>query len=138
MLELRNIQANVYRNGNNVGGIKINPNGGNTCDLNVLKFLTREEKKELDQLTQKLIDFLQICATAKQEYLVKKDPITQNYKVIKKLGDEEAQVGMIRRDNKQLYFMSILNEGEVQECLEQINHRHLTDFYYGGCHYDGD
>lgn len=137
MLELKNIQANLYRNGVNLGPIKIDSNGRNICNLNLLNFLSNEEKKELDKLTQNLASFLETCSFAKQEYFVRKDTVTRNYRVIRKMGDQEADVAVIQWDSKQLFFVYNLNEGETQLCLQQINAKHVTDFYYGGVHYDG-
>lgn len=137
MLELKDIQANLYRNGVNLGLIKIGSTGRNTCSLNVLNYLSNEEKKELDKLTQNLASFLETCSFAKQEYLVRKDTVTRNYRVIRKMGDQEADVAVIQWDNKQLYFVYQLNEGETQLCLQQINAKHVTDFYYRGDYYDG-
>lgn len=138
MLELRNIQANLYRNGVNIGPIKIDSNGKNLCNLNVLNYLSNEEKKELDRLTKNLVAFLETCSFAKQEYLVKRDELTRNYRVIRKIGDQEADVAVIEGNSKQLYFVYQLNEGETLICLQQINAKHVTDFYYHEVYYDGN
>ncbi len=137
MLELKNIQATIYRDGIPLGGVKINPDGKPTCDWAALNNLSNEQRKELETLTKKLTEFLEVCAVAKEEF-VAKETKQKDYKVIRKIGGEEAEVGMIRRDNKQLLFTSFMNEAEIQICLEQLNNQHITDFYYGGYHYDGD
>ena len=137
MLELKNIQATIYQDGIPLGGVKINPDGKPTCDWAALNNLSNEQRKELETLTKKLTEFLEVCAVAKEEF-VAKETKQKDYKVIRKIGGEEAEVGMIRRDNKQLLFTSFMNEAEIQICLEQLDNQHITDFYYGGYHYDGD
>lgn len=138
MLELRNIQAQVYRDGVLRGNVKIKPDGTNQCDWNMLNTFTQEQRKELDKLTKNLVEFLEICAVEDEKYFIVKGGMKENIKVMRKMGDQEAQVGMIRRDNHTLVFTALLNEGEIQMCIEQLNLKHETDFYYGGAHYDGD
>lgn len=137
MLELKNIQATIYRDGIPLGGVKINSDGKPTCDWTALNNLSKEQRKELEILTNKLTSFLEVCAVVKEEF-VAKETKQKDYKVIRRIGSEEAEVGVIRRDNKQLLFTNFMNEGKIEICLEQLNNQHLTDFYYGGCHYDGD
>lgn len=138
MIELKNIQAEVYRNGVRQGGIKIKSDGTNQCDWNVLNNLTQEQRKELDNITKNLINFLEVSLAVEEKYRMVKGGINDNVKVFRKIGEEETQVGIIRRDNRYLIFTVALREGEIENCIDQINEQHLTDFYYAGCHYDGD
>ena len=138
MLELRNLQAELYRNDIKQGIVKIKADGSNQCDWNVLNNLTQEQRKELDRLTKNLVDFLAVCSVEKEEYFLVMGEKKDNIKVVRKIGEQKSQVGIIRRDNHVLVFTTLLNEGEIELCIEQINDQHMTDFYYGGDHYDGD